>query len=217
MSASMTEQNICPTTCWGRRPPSSEAALSGRYGRRRDQSCSSTTFDPRPRTHSPIGRSGGGRKSMGQSEFDPVANRRPWNAGRKFGAKRALKPRQVWAVRFRLDNDRRFRDRAMFDLAIDSKLRGCDLVKMKVGDPVVGGRVRARAVVVQQKTGRPVQFALLNCARTGSSFQPLSNDEAGRFFPNQLTAASFARGQASHLRRDIGARARSLWRSLQGL
>ena len=103
---------------------------------------------------------------MGQSEFDPGAKRRPWNAGKKLGAKRALKPQQVWAVRFRLDQDRLLRDRAMFDLAIDSKLRGCDLVKMKVGDLLIGGRVRSRAIVVQQKTGRPVQFELLDCART---------------------------------------------------
>ena len=102
---------------------------------------------------------------MGQSEFDPGANRRPWNVGKKFGAKRALKPQQVWAVRFRLDQDRRLRDRAMFDLAIDSKLRGCDLVKIKIGDIVIGSRVRSRAMFVQQKTGRPVQFELLEIAR----------------------------------------------------
>jgi hypothetical protein len=69
---------------------------------------------------------------MGQSEFDPSArDRRPWNAGRKIGGKRALKPQQVWAIRFWLDHERRLRDRAMFDLAIDSKLRGCDIVKGK--------------------------------------------------------------------------------------
>jgi len=83
---------------------------------------------------------------MERSELDLGAKRRPWNAGKKLGAKRALKPQQVWAVRFRLDQDRRLRDRAVFDLAIDSKLRGCDLVKIKVGDLVVGGRVRSRAV-----------------------------------------------------------------------
>ena len=87
---------------------------------------------------------------MGQSEFDPATKRRPWNAGRKLGAKHPLKPQQVWAVRFRLHQDRRLRDRAMFDLAIDSKLRGCDLVKIKVGDLVAGGRVRSRAMVVLQ-------------------------------------------------------------------
>ena len=102
---------------------------------------------------------------MGQSEFDSAPKRRPWNAGRKLGAKRPLKPQQVWAVRFRLDQDRRLRDRAMFDLAIDSKLRGCDLVKIKIGDLLAGRRVRSRAIVVQQKTGRPVQFELLDSAR----------------------------------------------------
>ena len=103
---------------------------------------------------------------MGHSEYDPGGkDRRPWNAGRKIGAKRALKPQQVWAIRFWLDHERRLRDRAMFDLAIDSKLRGCDIVKMKIGDLVRGGQVRSRAIVVQQKTGRPVQFELLEPAR----------------------------------------------------
>src|ERR1700761_8676445 len=107
---------------------------------------------------------------MGHSEYDPVAKARlPWNAGRKLGAKRALKAKQVWAIRFWLDHQRRLRDRAMFDLAIDSKLRGCDIVKMKIGDVVSSGRVRARAIVVQQKTGKPVQFELLEAAR-GSLF-----------------------------------------------
>jgi integrase len=81
------------------------------------------------------------------------------------GAKRALKPQQVWAIRFWLDRERRLRDRAMFDLAIDSKLRGCDVVKVKIGDLVSGGRVRSRAIVVQQKTSPPVQFELLEPSR----------------------------------------------------
>lgn len=104
---------------------------------------------------------------MGHSEFDPAAReRRPWNAGRIVGAKRALKQQQVWAIRFWLDRERKLRDRALFDLAIDSKLRGCDLVKIRIGNIVSGGRVRARAAVVQHKTGRPVQFELLESART---------------------------------------------------
>src|SRR5271170_255137 len=107
-----------------------------------------------------------GRTTMGHSEFDPAAKeRRPWNAGRIVGAKHALKPQQVWAIRFWLDRERRLRDRAMFDLAIDSKLRGCDVVKVKIGDLVSGGRVRSRSIVIQQKTGRPVQFELLESAR----------------------------------------------------
>lgn len=103
---------------------------------------------------------------MGHSEFDPAAReRRPWNVGHTVGAKRALKPRQVWAIRFWLDSERRLRDRALFDLAIDSKLRSCDVVKIRIADLVSGSRVRARATVVQQKTGRPVQFELLEAAR----------------------------------------------------
>jgi integrase len=103
---------------------------------------------------------------MGHSEYDPAyAERRAWNAGRKLGAKRALKPQQVWAIRFWLDRERRLRDRALFDLAIDSKLRGSDVVKIRIGDLVSGGQVRSRAIVIQRKTGRPVQFELLEPAR----------------------------------------------------
>src|SRR5215468_7967359 len=103
---------------------------------------------------------------MGHSEFDPaIRERQPWNAGRMVGAKRALKPQQVWAIRFWLDRERRLRDRALFDLAIDSKLRGCDIVKVRIDDLVSGGRVRTRAIIVQQKTGRPVHFELREAAR----------------------------------------------------
>jgi site-specific recombinase XerC len=103
---------------------------------------------------------------MGHSEYDPgVKDRHPWNAGRMMGVKRALKPQQVGAIRFWLDREHRLRDRAMFDLAIDSKLRGCDLVRVKIGDLVSGGRVRSRAIVIQQKTGQPVQFELLEPGR----------------------------------------------------
>lgn len=103
---------------------------------------------------------------MGHSLYDPSADDRPaWNLGRKLGAKRALQPKQVWEIRFWLDREHRLRDRALFDLAIDSKLRGCDLVRVRIGDLVTGGRVRDRAIVIQQKTGRPVQFELLEPVR----------------------------------------------------
>lgn len=96
----------------------------------------------------------------------PTATKRPvWNAGRTVGAKRALKPKQIWEIRFYLNQQRRVRDRALFDLAIDSKLRGCDLVRMKIGDLVSSGQIRTLAIVMQQKTGRPVQFELLKDAR----------------------------------------------------
>lgn len=98
---------------------------------------------------------------MGISKYDPAAKGRPaWNAGKQVDAKRALKVKQIWLIRFFLDREERMRDRALFDLAIDSKLRGCDLVKMKIGSLVSGSAIRARSMVVQQKTGRPVQFEI---------------------------------------------------------
>jgi hypothetical protein len=102
---------------------------------------------------------------MGHSEYDPATkDRRSWNAGRMVGAKRALQPQQVWAIRFWLNRERRLFDRSMFDLAIDSKLRGCDVVKVKIGDLVSGGHIRSRAIVIQQKAGWPVQFELIEPA-----------------------------------------------------
>jgi integrase len=98
---------------------------------------------------------------MGHSQYDPAMQCRPaWNAGKTVGTKRPLTQKQIWAVRFFLDREGRLRDRALFDLAIDSKLRGCDLVKIKIGDIVSGADIRTRAIVIQQKTGKPVQFEL---------------------------------------------------------
>jgi len=98
---------------------------------------------------------------MGLSQYDSAAQHRPaWNAGKMVGTKRPLTQKQIWAVRFFLDREGRLRDRALFDLAIDSKLRSCDLVKIKIGDIVSGADIRTRAIVIQQKTGKPVQFEL---------------------------------------------------------
>ena len=102
---------------------------------------------------------------MGYSEFDGRSVP-AWNVGRKVGPKRALKQKEVWAIRFWLDQERRLRDRALFDLAIDSKLRGCDLVRVRIDDLVRGNAVRDRATIVQRKTGRPVQFEILEPARS---------------------------------------------------
>jgi hypothetical protein len=77
-------------------------------------------------------------KCNGISQCDPAAAVWPaWNAGRQVGAKRALQVRQIWSIRFFLDREGRMRDRALFDLAIDSKLRGCDLVKVKNRHPCI--------------------------------------------------------------------------------
>ena len=82
----------------------------------------------------------------------------PWNKGRLIGQKRPLLAKQVWAIRARLELAGNLRDLALFNLAIDSKLRGCDLVRLRVGDLVVGDHVRERVSVIQSKTQRPVQF-----------------------------------------------------------
>lgn len=103
---------------------------------------------------------------MGISKYDPAAkSRSAWNAGKQVGVKRPLKVKQIWLIRFFLDREGRMRDRALFDLAIDSKLRGCDLVKMKIGTLVSGAAIRTRSMVIQQKTGRPVQFEITSDTR----------------------------------------------------
>ena len=95
------------------------------------------------------------------SNIQPPAlkpKRTPWNKGRLIGQKRPLLAKQVWAIRARLELGEDFRVLALFNLAVDSKLRGCDLVRLKVTDLVAGERVRERVSVIQSKTRRPVQF-----------------------------------------------------------
>ena len=89
----------------------------------------------------------------------------PWNKGRLIGQKRPLRPREVWVIRVRLQLEKRKRDLALFNLAIDSKLRGCDLVQLRVNDVYLGGRVQDRATIIQRKTGRPVQFEITEQTR----------------------------------------------------
>ncbi|WP_189502268.1 tyrosine-type recombinase/integrase [Mesorhizobium sp. M00.F.Ca.ET.216.01.1.1] len=88
-----------------------------------------------------------------------------WNKSRIIGQKPPLKPKEVWAVRTRLQVWGAKRDLALFNLAIDSKLRACDLVAISVGDVSISGRVRDRAIIIQKKTGRPVQFELTDQTR----------------------------------------------------
>lgn len=95
-----------------------------------------------------------------------VHETRPWNAGQNVGPKRPLKPRDIWAIRFYLDELRRLCDRALFYLAVGSKLGGCALVKIRIGDLMSAGSFRDRATVIQQKTGRAVQFEIMAEAQT---------------------------------------------------
>lgn len=91
--------------------------------------------------------------------------RRPWNKGLIVGQKRPLLARQVWSIRVRLEMLASARDLALFNLAIDSKLRASDLVRLKVEDVCSGRLVRDRGVVIQRKTGRPVQFEITEVTR----------------------------------------------------
>lgn len=88
-----------------------------------------------------------------------------WNKGRIIGQKRPLLPKQVWAIRARLELSGYLRDLALFNVAIDSKLRGCDLVKLAVADLVKDDRVRERVSIVQSKTKKPVQFEITENTR----------------------------------------------------
>lgn len=89
----------------------------------------------------------------------------PWNKGKLVGQKAPLKLKDIWAIRVRLEISAHVRDLPLFDLAIDSKLRACDLVKLRVRDVSHGERVAERAIVMQQKTQRPVQFEITEPTR----------------------------------------------------
>ena len=104
---------------------------------------------------------------MPEFYFLPEEPRNPVPRHRRklTGQKPPLKPKEVWAIRIRLQILKKQRDLALFNLAIDSKLRSCDLVALRVSDVAVASSVRERAVIVQQKTGRPVQFELTEQTR----------------------------------------------------
>ena len=94
------------------------------------------------------------------------AKRSPWNKGRIIGQKRPLLPKHVWAIGVRLELAGKLRDLALFNMAIDSKLRGCDLVRLRVADVFAAGKVKERASVLQSKTGKPVRFEVTEGTRT---------------------------------------------------
>jgi integrase len=98
-----------------------------------------------------------------QSSVRP--RRRAWNKGKMPGPKPRLRPGHVWAIRAKLQLQKRIRDLAIFNLAIDSKLRGCDLVALRVSDVAPNGYALDRANIRQRKTGRPVRFELTEVTR----------------------------------------------------
>ena len=103
-------------------------------------------------------------------------SRTPWNKGRLVGQKRPLRPKEVWAIRVRLQIKHNKRDLAMFILGIDSKPRACDLVSLRVDDIAVGGHVRVRATIIQRKTGRRQNSELFH----NSFLFPPSDSAAGK-------------------------------------
>ena len=133
--------------------------------------------------------------------------------GRKpTGAKLALKPVHVWGIRIRLQVACKTRDLALFDLALDSKLRGCDLVRLKVEDLLSAGGVKRRVVILQKKTGRPVQFEVTEQARRsiGQWIEAKGLNSDDWLFPSRMKAAA-------HLSTRQYARLVDKWVALVGL
>jgi integrase len=101
-----------------------------------------------------------------QDSPNPIPLKRvPWNKNKLIGAKPPLRPKHVWSIRTKLQVEGKTRDLALFNLAIDSKLRGCDVVALKVDDIAPNGYAIDRATVRQKKTGRPVKFELTEQTR----------------------------------------------------
>lgn len=121
----------------------------------------------------------------------PSNNAVPWNKGKLVGQKPPLKLKEIWAIRIRLQLSERYRDLAMFNLAIDSKLRGSDLVKIKFTDISNGGTVASRAMVMQQKTGRPVQFEITEHTREAIALwkSKFNRSHSEYLFPSRNTVS----------------------------
>ena len=129
-----------------------------------------------------------------------TTKRIPWNKGKLTGAKPPLRPKHVWAIRTKLQIDQQVRDLALFNLAIDSKLRGCDVVALKVDEIAPNGYAVDRATVRQKKTGHPVRFELTEPTRQAvDNYLKAAGKRPGEFLfsgrrPNQsMTTRQFAR------------------------
>ena len=130
-----------------------------------------------------------------------AARRPPWNKGKLIGAKPPLRPSHVWSIRTKLQMAGRKRDLALFNLAIDSKLRGCDLVALRVDDVAPSGYAMDRATIRQRKTGRPVRFELTDQARLAiDEYLRTTGRKSGQFLfagrgdgPHGLTTKQYAR------------------------
>lgn len=99
------------------------------------------------------------------TDYSTCRTRAPWSQGKLIGPKPPLKAKGIWSIRVRLQVAHRIGDLALLNLALDSKLRACDLVALWVDDLALNGRVRSRATIMQRKTGRPVQFEITEQTR----------------------------------------------------
>ena len=102
---------------------------------------------------------------MNQYTNDQKNHQVPWNKGKLIGQKSPLKLKEIWEIRIRLQMTKNIRELALFNLAIDSKLRGCDLVTLRISDVAQSNRVSSRAIIMQHKTHRPVQFEITEQTR----------------------------------------------------
>jgi len=128
---------------------------------------------------------------MDQSEQNGRRLCVPWNKGRLVGQKSPLRLKEIWAIRIRLQLAERLRELALFNLAVDSKLRSCDLVKLRVRDVTRGDHVASRAIVMQQKTQRPVQFEITEQTRESLTtwISCASRHPEDYLFPSRLRAS----------------------------
>jgi len=124
--------------------------------------------------------------------METIQNPEAWNKGKLIGQKPPLKPKDIWAIRFHLQNSHAIRDLAMFNLAIDSKLRGCDLVSLHVRDVTHGNQMLPRAMVIQRKTQRPVQFELTEPTRMAVAawIEKAHLRSEQSLFPSRIAGAS---------------------------
>jgi integrase len=114
--------------------------------------------------------------------------REPWNKGKLTGQKLPLTLQEIWSIRKRLQSEKRLRDMALFNLAIDSKLRACDLLKIRVSDVSSGGQVNSRATIMQQKTQRPVRFEITSRTRSSieSWIEAAERRSSSYLFPSRM-------------------------------
>ena len=130
---------------------------------------------------------------MSDSEnCSPPNKRTPWNKGKLIGARPPLRPKHVWSIRTRLLLEGRIRDLALFNLAIDSKLRGCDVVAVRVEDVAPNGYAMDRATVRQKKTGRPVKFELTDQTRQAIDdyLKAAARSQANFYSPADVASAN---------------------------